>query len=60
MVKFIVATEGNATEYTTFTEAKEALHKEICLGNWEAILKGVDENGNKYVFNTLAGCFLPL
>ena len=63
MVKYIVVTKGKATEYTTFPEAKEALHKEICLGNCEAILKSVDENGNKYTFDTRAGnfyCFLLL
>ena len=57
MVKYIVATERKATEYTTFPEAKEAFHKEICLGNCEAILKSVDENENEYTFDTRAGSF---
>lgn len=57
MVKYIVATEGKATECATFAEAKEALHNEICLGNYEAILKSVDENGKEYIFDTRAGSF---
>ena len=57
MVKYIVATERKATEYTTFPEAKEALRKEIRLGNCKAILKSVDENGNEYTFDTRAGSF---